>query len=243
MNHYNNTNTNLSYLPLTFNTVTACPHITTYLNTITDAAKFSSIDSNGGVGAFVSAGGRSPRSLVVGMPPLSEILTLALNTPYLFPMSEKTLRKHFKRLAAENWLMDSTDDCHAILLRWNLTQDGFIALMPTALWLRFYEEFLRSVVGSDSRKYDAYTKLYCYIYFNICKYFNDHLSFFHSINKFQENLKMDTTDLSARLKLLEEEGWITRGSFNAEIGLARTYGFGEKTVDELKRLNYNIYVR
>ena len=206
MNHYNNTNTHLSYLPLTFNTITACPHITTYLNTLTDAAKFSSIDSNGGVGAFVGAGRASARSLVVAMPPLSEILTLALNTPYLFPMSEKTLRKHFKRLAAENWLMNSTDGGRAVLLRWNLTQDGFIALMPTTLWLRFYEEFLRSVIGSDSRKYDAYTKLYCYIYFNICKYFNDHLSFFHSINKFQENLKMDTTDLSARLKLLEEEG-------------------------------------
>ena len=117
MNHYNNTNTNLSYLPLTFNTVTACPHITTYLNTITNAAKFSSIDSNGGVGAFVGAGGRSPRSLVVAMPPLLEILTLALNTPYLFPMSEKTLRKHFKRLAAENWLMDSTDGGRTVLLR------------------------------------------------------------------------------------------------------------------------------
>ena len=117
MNHYNNINTNLSYLPLTFNTVTACPHITTYLNTITDAAKFSSIDSNGGVGAFVSAGGRSPRSLVVAMPSLSEILTLALKDPYHFPMSEKTLRKHFKRLAAENWLMDSTDDGRTGLLR------------------------------------------------------------------------------------------------------------------------------
>ena len=117
MNHYNNINTNLSYLPLTFNTVTACPHITTYLNTLTDAAKFSSIDSNGGVGAFVGAGGRSPRSLVVGMPSLSEILTLALKDPYHFPMSEKTLRKHFKRLAAENWLMDSTDDSRAVLLR------------------------------------------------------------------------------------------------------------------------------
>ena len=117
MNHYNDTNTNLSYLPLTFNTITACPHITTYLNTITDAAKFSSIDSNGGVGAFVGAGCASTRSLVVGMPPLSEILTLALNTPYLFPISEKTLRKHFKRLAAENWLMDSTDDGRAVLLR------------------------------------------------------------------------------------------------------------------------------
>lgn len=102
MNHYNNTNTNLSYLPLTFNTITTCPHITIYLNTITNAAKFSSIDSNGGVGAFVGAGGRSPHSLVVTMPPLSEVLTLALNTPYLFPISEKTLRKHFKRLAAEN---------------------------------------------------------------------------------------------------------------------------------------------
>ena len=117
MNHYNNTNTNLSYLPLTFNTVTTCPHITTYLNTLTDAAKFSSIDSNGGVGAFVNAGGRSPRSLVVAMPPLSEILTLALNIPYHFPMSEKTLRKHFKRLAAENWLMNSTDGGRAVLLR------------------------------------------------------------------------------------------------------------------------------
>lgn len=208
MNHYNNasnTTSHLSYLPLTFNTVTACPHITTYLNTLTDAAEFSSIDSNGGVGAFVGAGRALARSLVVAMPPLSEILTLALNTPYLFPMSEKTLRKHFKRLAAENWLMNS-DDGSRVILQWNLTQDGFIALMPTALWLRFYEEFLRRVVGSDSRKYDAYTKLYCYIYFNICKYFNDHLSFFHSISKFQENLKMDTTDLSARLKLLEDEG-------------------------------------
>lgn len=133
-NHYNNTNTNLSYLPLTFNTITACPHITTYLNTITDAAEFSSIDSNGGVGAFVGSEGRSPHSLVVAMPPLSEILTLALNTPYLFPMSEKTLRKHFKRLAAENWLMNNTDGGRAVLLlQWNLTQDGFIALMPTAL--------------------------------------------------------------------------------------------------------------
>lgn len=117
MNHYNNINTNLSYLPLTFKTVTACPHITTYLNTLTDAAKFSSIDSNGGVGAFVGVGNRSPHSLVVAMPSLSEILTLALNTPYLFPMSEKTLRKHFKRLAAENWLMDSTDDGRTVLLR------------------------------------------------------------------------------------------------------------------------------
>ena len=117
MNHYNNTNTNLSYLPLTFNTVTACPHITTYLNTLTNAAEFSSIDSNGGVGAFVGAGRASARSLVVAMPPLSEILTLALNTPYLFPMSEKTLRKHFKRLAAENWLMDSTDGGRVVLLR------------------------------------------------------------------------------------------------------------------------------
>lgn len=117
MNHYNNINTNLSYLPLTFNTVTACPHITTYLNTLTDAAKFSSIDSNGGVGAFVGAGNRSPHSLVVAMPLLSEILTLALKDPYHFPMSEKTLRKHFKRLAAENWLMDSTDGGRAVLLR------------------------------------------------------------------------------------------------------------------------------
>lgn len=210
MNHYNNTNTShLSYLPLTFNTITACPHITTYLNTLTDAAEFSSIDSNGGVGAFVGAGGRSPHSLVVVMPPISELLTTTTTTALTnhrhFPMSEKTLRKHLKRLAAENWLMDSTDGDRAVL-QWNLTQDGFIALMPTALWLRFYEEFLRRVVGSDSRKYDAYTKLYCYIYFNICKYFNDHLSFFHSISKFQENLKMDTTDLSARLKLLEDEG-------------------------------------
>ena len=117
MNHYNNTNTNLSYLPLTFNTITACPHITTYLNTLTDAAKFSSIDSNGGVGAFVNAGGRSPLSLVVTMPPLSEILTLAFKSPYHFPMSEKTLRKHFKRLEAENWLIDSTDDGRAVLLQ------------------------------------------------------------------------------------------------------------------------------
>ena len=117
MNHYNNTNTNLSYLPLTFNTITACPHITTYLNTITDAAKFSSIDSNGGVGAFVGTGRASARSLVVAMPPLSELLTLALKNPYLFPMSEKTLRKHFKRLAAENWLMDSTDGSRVVLLR------------------------------------------------------------------------------------------------------------------------------
>ena len=117
MSHYNNTNTNLSYLPLTFNTITACPHITTYLNTLTDAAEFSSIDSNGGVGAFVGADRASTHSLVVAMPPLSEILTLALKDPHLFPMSEKTLRKHFKRLAAENWLMDSTDDGRAVLLR------------------------------------------------------------------------------------------------------------------------------
>ena len=117
MDHYNNINTNLSYLPLTFNTITACPHITTYLNTLTDAAKFSSIDSNGGVGAFVGAGDRSLHSLVVAMPSLSEILTLALKNPYLFPMSEKTLRKHFKRLAAENWLIDSTDDGRTVLLR------------------------------------------------------------------------------------------------------------------------------
>lgn len=117
MNHYNNTNTNLSYLPLTFNTITTCPHITTYLNTLTNAAKFSSIDSNGGVGVFVSAGRASAHSLVVAIPPLSEILTLALNTSYLFPMSEKTLRKHFKRLAAENWLIDNTDGGRAVLLR------------------------------------------------------------------------------------------------------------------------------
>ena len=117
MNHYNNTNTNLSYLPLTFNTITACPHITTYLNALTDAAKFSSIDSNGGVGAFVSAGGHSPRSLVVAIPPISELLTLALKNPYHLKKKKKTLRKHFKRLAAENWLMDSTDDGRAVLLR------------------------------------------------------------------------------------------------------------------------------
>lgn len=93
----------------------------------------------------------------------------------------------------------------------------FVALMPRHVW----QKWLEFIWTKNSRGWNSWTKLFCYIYFNAAKHTG--CSFTHSREQFQAALNMNAADISKKLIELEHNGFIKRTNYNADQGIARAY--------------------
>lgn len=102
-------------------------------------------------------------------------------------------------------------------LPFTITEE-FICFTPNHL-IRNFCSWL-DAIGVAPKAYNGLARVFFWLYFNSRR--TTH-GYYRSVEDMAQDLHMDAKDISKRLKILEEGGWIKRGSFNAAAGLARTY--------------------
>lgn len=106
--------------------------------------------------------------------------------------------------------------------------DESICLMPIQVWDKWENWVERFIM----RARNSWTRVFCYVYFNADKWDNNYTN---SVDNIAAELQMDSNDVSKKLIMLQQAGWISR-SFYLVNTSARTYSINEPWLSYSMRL-------